>query len=237
MRPLAATIRPRFVAASFLARCPRRRRAPSGNTRTRTAATPASRWSRHGAGPMGSSDAATRADRVGCEPGRRSRRDRLHWEPQRQLRALRPDGTPYWTGRINSLHGRFLRAPVVGADGSTITYAFSPQTGFSQLARTSRSRDTFATPLVALSCPEFTSVRELRTSPVALGSVGRSIAHARRFLKETRKHWESSGDSCQRAMFIMRSRQRAGISNEHRSIVSTTRRHLSLPRCQRAARC
>lgn len=35
-----------------------------------------------------------------------------------ELRAFHPDGAPYWTRQINSTHGGFFAAPVVGDDGS-----------------------------------------------------------------------------------------------------------------------
>jgi hypothetical protein len=35
-----------------------------------------------------------------------------------ELRAFHADGTPYWTRKLNSLHGGIFAAPVVGADGS-----------------------------------------------------------------------------------------------------------------------
>jgi hypothetical protein len=38
-----------------------------------------------------------------------------------ELRAFHADGTPYWTRKLNSLHGGIFAAPVVGADGRSMS--------------------------------------------------------------------------------------------------------------------
>jgi outer membrane protein assembly factor BamB len=118
MRPLTATIRARLLggalAGTLVAVAPasaqwQHAHANSGNTGFTMVDTAPARWAltqplgpiASGANPVIGPDGTVYVGNLDGE-----------------LRAFRPDGTPYWTRRINRLHGRILASPVIGADGS-----------------------------------------------------------------------------------------------------------------------